>query len=85
MLNSSLKNGTVKVAPLRKTDVLVMDEFSMLDYHLFCVADCVGSLQRNMYPVIHREVDVILLGDLAQLPAVSRRHLIGGTILFIRC
>ena len=36
--DSSLENGTVEVARLHKTDVLVIDEFSMLDYHLFRVA-----------------------------------------------
>ena len=30
--NSNLENGTVQVTKLRKTDVIVTDEFSMLDY-----------------------------------------------------
>ncbi len=37
--NSRLENGTVQVAHLRKTDVLVIDEFSMLDFFLFRMAE----------------------------------------------
>ena len=37
--NSSLENGTIQVAKLRKTDVLVIDEFSMLDFFLFQTAE----------------------------------------------
>ena len=29
----------MQVSKLRKTDVIVIDEFSMLDYYLFCVAE----------------------------------------------
>ena len=74
--NSSLENGTVEVACLCKTDVLVIDEFSMLDYRLFYVAEGLcRKLQKNMYPVILGEVDVMLLGDPAQLPAISRKDI----------
>ena len=37
--NFSLENGTVQVTKLRKTNVLVIDEFSMLDSFLFCTAE----------------------------------------------
>ena len=37
--NSSLENGTVQVAKLCKMDVLVIDEFSMLDFFLFRTAE----------------------------------------------
>ena len=37
--DSSLENGTVQAAKLRKTDVIVIDEFSMLDYYLFRTAE----------------------------------------------
>ena len=37
--NSSLENGTAATARLRKTDVLVIDEFSMLDFFLFRTAE----------------------------------------------
>ena len=37
--NNSLENGTIQAAKLRKTDVLVIDEFSMLDLFLFRTVD----------------------------------------------
>ncbi len=37
--NSRLENGTVQMAHLRKTDVLVIDVFSMLDFFLFRTAE----------------------------------------------
>ena len=77
--NSTLENGTVEVARLRKTDVLVIDEFSMLDYHLFRVAEglCRKFAKKHVscHPWGGRHV--ILLGDPAQLPAVSRRDIFG--------
>ena len=77
--NSSLENGTVEVARLRKTDVLVIDEFSMLDYHLFRVAE--GLCRKFAKKHVSRHPwggrHVILLGDPAQLPAVSRRDIFG--------
>ena len=33
--NSSLENGVFQTTRLRKTDVIVIDEFSMLDYYFF--------------------------------------------------
>ena len=72
--NSSLENGTVQVAKLRKTDVIVIDEFSMLDYYLFRTAEGLcrrfAKLGASNRPWGGRHV--ILLGDPAQLPAVSR-------------
>ena len=37
--NSSLENGTIQAAKIRKTDVIVIDEFSMLDFFLFRTAE----------------------------------------------
>ena len=37
--NSCLENGTVQVTKVKKTDVLVVDEFSMLDIFLFRTAE----------------------------------------------
>ena len=37
--NSSLESGTIQVNRLRKTNVLVIDEFSMLDFFLFRTAE----------------------------------------------
>ena len=36
--NSSLEHGTTQVSVLRKTNVLVIDEFSMLDFYLLRTA-----------------------------------------------
>ena len=64
---------------LRKTDVLVIDEFSMLDYCLFRVAE--GLCRKFAKKHVSRHPwggrHVILLGDPAQLPAVSRRDIFG--------
>ena len=75
--NSTLENGTVEVARLRKTDVLVIDEFSMLDYHLFRVAEglCRKFAKKPASFHLWGGRHVILLGDPAQLPAVSHREL----------
>ena len=46
--NSSLENGTIQVAKLRKTNVLVIDEFSMLDFSSFeQQRDFVENLQKR--------------------------------------
>ena len=37
--NSSLENGTVQVTKVKKTDVIVIDEFNMLDFFLFRTAE----------------------------------------------
>ena len=71
--NSTLENDTVEVARLRKTDVLVIDEFGMFDYHLFRVAEglCTRKFAKqhvSCHPWGGRHV--ILLGDPAQLPIV---------------
>lgn len=72
--NSTLENGTVQVAKLRKTDVIVIDEFSMLDYYLFRTAEglCRKFAKRVMSNRPWGGRHVITLGDPAQLPAVSR-------------
>ena len=77
--NSSLENGTFQTTRLRKTDVIVIDEFSMLDFFLFLTmeglcrkfAKCGSS--RHSWGGRH----VILLGDPAQLPAVSGVDIFG--------
>ena len=73
-LNFDPQHGTAQTTMRRKTDVLVIDEFSMLDATLF----------RNMEGLCRRYAkkgsskhpwggrSVILLGDPAQLPAISR-------------
>ena len=77
--NSSLENGTVQVAKLKKTDVIVIDEFSMLDYFLFRTAEALcrkfakHGVSKHPWGGRH----VIMLGDPAQLPAVSRSDIFG--------
>ena len=71
--NCNLQHGTAQTATLRKTDVLVVDEFSVLDATLFRTME--GLCRRyaikgsSKHPWGGRSV--ILLGDPAQLPAVS--------------
>ena len=76
--NSSVENGTVQVARLCKTDVIVIDEFSMLD-HLFRVAEglCRKFVKKHVSSHPWGGRHVILLGDPAQLPAVSCRDIFG--------
>ena len=77
--DSSLENGTVQAAKLRKTDVIVIDEFSMLDYYLFRTAE--GLCRKFAKHRVSRHPwggrHVIMLGDPAQLPAVGRSDIFG--------
>ena len=72
----------MQVSKLSKTDVLVIDEFSMLDYYVFQTAK--GLCRRfakhkvSSHPWGSRHV--IMLGDMAQLPAVGRRDLFGTNL-----
>ena len=78
-LNSSLENGTFQTTRLRKTDVIVIDEFSMLDFYLLrtieglCRKFAKHGSSRHSWGGRH----VILLGDPAQLPAVSGVDIFG--------
>ena len=47
---STLENDTVEVTKLRKTDVIVIDEFSMLDYYLFHVTESLPNMVHLGYP-----------------------------------
>ena len=90
--NSSLENGTFQTTRLRKTDVIVVDEFSMLDFYLFrtmeglCRKFAKHGSSRHPWGGRH----VILLGDPAQLPAVSGVDIFGTylwykfTVLLLR-
>ena len=77
--NSSLENGTFHTTRLRKTDVIVIDEFSMLHFFLFHTMEglCRKFAKRgsSRHPCGGRHV--ILLGDPAQLPAVSGIDIFG--------
>ena len=48
--NSSLENGIIQVAKLRKTNVLVNDEFSMLDFFLFRTAEGLCREKEQLTP-----------------------------------
>ena len=76
---STLENGTVEVTKLRKTDVIVIDEFSMLDYYLFRTAEglCRKFAKHGASRLPWGGRHVIMLGDPAQLPAVGRSDLFG--------
>ena len=90
--DSSLENGTVQAAKLRKTDVIVIDEFSMLDYYLFRTAEglCRKFAKHRVSRLPWGGRHVIILGDPAQLPAVGRSDIFGTqlwrtfTILILR-
>ena len=71
--NSSLENGTFQITRLRKTDVIVVDEFSMFDFFLFRTMEglCRKFAKRGSSRHSWGGRHVILLGDPAQLPAVS--------------
>ena len=77
--HSTLENGTVEVTKLRKTDVIVIDEFSMLDYYLFRVAEglCRKFAKHGASRLPWGGRHVVMLGDPAQLPAVGRSDLFG--------
>ncbi len=80
--NSRLEKVTVQVAHLRKTRVLVSDEFSMLDFFLLRTAEGVcrkfAQLCSSSHPYGGR--DALLFGDPAQLPAISRMDVFGTTL-----
>ena len=65
---------------LRKTDVIVIDEFSLLDYYLFRTAEglCRKFAKHSVSGIPWGGgMHVIMLGDPAQLPAVDRSDLFG--------
>ena len=90
--NSSLENGTVQVTKVKKTDIIVIDEFSMLDFFIFRTAEGL----RRKFAKSHQHClpwggrHVIILGDPAQLPSPGRRDIFGThlwrtfTILILR-
>ena len=77
--NSSLENGTCEVARLRKTDLVIIDEFSMLDYFLFRTAEglCRKFAKHRVSRTPWGGRHVVMLGDPAQLPSVNRTDIFG--------
>ena len=90
-LNCNLQHGTAQTTTLRKTNVLVVGEFSMLDTTLFRTME--GLCRRyarkgsSKHPWGGRHV--ILLSDPTQLPAVSNRDILaltcGGPLMSSYC
>ena len=80
--NSKLEHGTTQATLVRKTNVLIIDEFSMIDFYLLRTAE--GLCRKfarhgsSKHPWGGRHV--LLLGDPAQLPAVSRMDIFGTTL-----
>lgn len=73
LYQSTLENGTVQVAKLRKTNVIVIDEFSILPAEGLCRRFAKHKVSRHPWGGRH----VIMLGDPAQPPAVGRSDTFG--------
>ena len=71
--NSSVENGSVDAAVLKKTDVLIIDEFAMVDARLFITIEqlCKKYTTKDGRFKAWGGHHVILFGDPAQLPPVS--------------
>ncbi|MCG8626261.1 MAG: AAA family ATPase, partial [Proteobacteria bacterium] len=90
--NSSLENGIVQVTKVKKTDILVIDEISLLDFFLFRIAEglCRKFAKNNQHGFPWGGRHVIMLGDPALLPSPGRRDIFGThlwrtfTILILR-
>ena len=78
-LNCNLQHGTAQTTMLRKTDVLVVDEFFMLDATLFRTMEGLCRRYAKKGSSTHQwgGRHMILLGDPAQLPAVLSRDIFG--------
>ena len=71
--NSSLEKGTVEASVVKKTDVIIIDEFSMIDCTLFITIEhlCRRFASKNGQYKPWGGRHVLLFGDPAQLPPVS--------------
>ena len=80
--NSTLEHGTTQATLLRKTDVLVVDEFSMLDFFLLRTMEglCRKFKKRHSSNSPWGGRHVLLLGDPVQLPAVSHMDIFRTTL-----
>ena len=69
----------MEVNKLRKTNVIVFDEFNMLDYYLFCTVEgiCRRFAEHGASNLPWGGRHIVMLRDPAQLPAVGRSDLFG--------
>ena len=70
---SSLENGTVDAALIKKTDVIIIDEFAMIDARIFTIIEqlCRKYTTKDGRYKAWGGRHIILSGDPAQLPPVS--------------
>ena len=72
--DSHLEKGNIQAARLRKTDIIVIDEFSMLDFFIFRTAEGLARkfTEKSVSNICWGGRHIIMQGDPAQLPAVGR-------------
>ena len=80
--NSSLENGTVQVTKVKKTDILVIDEFSTYDFFVFRTAEGLCRSLLKITNIVFPGVAGMLL-CLVFLP--NYHHLVEGTFLVLIC
>ena len=77
--NSKLEHGTTQATLVCKTNVLIIDKFSVLDFYLLRTAEGLHCkfARRGSCKHAWGGRHVLLLGDPAQLPAVSCTDIFG--------
>ena len=81
---SSLENGTVDAALIKKTDVIIMDEFAIIDARIFTIIEqlCRKYTMKDGRYKAWGGRHVILYGDPAQLPPVSNTDIFNAMLRF---
>ena len=81
---SSLENGTIDAQILKKTDVLIIDEFAMVDARLFITIEqlCKKYTTKDGRYKAWGGRHVIVFGDPAQLPPVSNTDIFNTKLWF---
>ena len=81
---SSLENGTVDSVILKKTNVIIIDEFAMIDAKIFLIIEqlCRKYTTKDGRYKAWGGRHVILFGDPAQLPPVSNTDIFNITLWF---
>ena len=73
VISSRIAMDKWKRKPWRTTDILVIDEVSMMSSRMFDLLDQVGRVVRKRYDVPFGGIQVIFSGDFFQLPPVGSR------------